>query len=234
MDQRNMDDMEDVEVEVEINVNDVGGDDMDTMDESNMPLKPVFPALNAAQMTDGRFEMRKVPVPFHRITPLKNKWMEIYTPIVNNMKLQIRMNLHSKCIELKTSEHTTDPGALQKAADFLKAFMLGFEIQDAIALLRLDDLYIDTFEIEDVKMLSGDNLSRAIGRISGKDGKTKFTIENATRTRIVLADRHIHILGSFNNIKLARDAICSLILGSPAGKVYTKLRVVSARVKERF
>jgi hypothetical protein len=26
------------------------------------------------------------------------------------------------------------------------------------------------------------------GRIAGQDGKTKFTIENASRTRIVLAD----------------------------------------------
>lgn len=58
---------------------------------------------------------------------------------------------------------------------------------------------------------------------TGKNGKTKFTIENATRTRIVLADTKIHILGSFQNIRAARDSICALILGSPAGKVYSKV-----------
>ena len=37
-----------------------------------------------------------------------------------------------------------------------------------------------------------------------QSGKTKFTLENATKTRIVLADTRVHILGSFQNIRVAR------------------------------
>ncbi|KAF8475558.1 hypothetical protein BDZ91DRAFT_769669 [Kalaharituber pfeilii] len=179
-------------------------------------------------------ETRKVPIPPHRMTPIKSSWTKIYPPLVEHLKLQVRMNLKDRAVELRSSKHTTDPSALQKGADFIRAFSLGFDVDDAIALLRLDDLYIETFEIKDVKTLNGDHLSRAIGRIAGKDGKTKFAIENTTRTRVVLADSKIHILGGFQNIRIAREAVVSLILGSPPGKVYGNLRTIAARQKERF
>lgn len=197
--------------------------------------KPRFSSANKSAGERVKLESRKVGVPPHRMTPLRNNWTKIYPPLVEHLKLQVRMNLKTKSVELRSHpRYTTDPGALQKGADFIKAFTLGFDLDDSIALLRLDDLYIETFEIKDVKTLNGDHLSRAIGRIAGKDGKTKFAIENATRTRIVLADAKIHILGGFTHIRMAREAVVSLILGSPPGKVYGNLRTVASRLKERY
>uniref|UniRef100_M4F0V1 K Homology domain-containing protein n=2 Tax=Brassica campestris TaxID=3711 RepID=M4F0V1_BRACM len=197
-----------------------------------LPTKPVFKPLKAHEMSDGKVQFRKIPVPPNRYTPLKKAWLDIYTPVYDQMKVDIRMNLKSRKVELKTRADTPDVSNLQKSADFVHAFMLGFDIPDAVALLRMDELYVESFEIKDVKTLKGEHLSRAIGRLSGKGGKTKFAIENSTKTRIVIADTRIHILGAFTNIKVARSSLCSLIMGSPAGKVYSKLRNVSARLAD--
>ncbi|PVV04397.1 hypothetical protein BB560_001107 [Smittium megazygosporum] len=200
--------------------------------ESDQMLVDEVKAPNFKPLKEKTF--RRVRIPPNRMTPLKSNWMKIYSPIVEHLNLQIRMLPRQRIVELKTCIETEDTSSIQRAADFITAFSLGFQIDDAAALLRLDELYLESFEIKDVKTLQGDHLARAIGRIAGKDGKTKFTIENASKTRIVLADTRIHILGSFNNIKIARDAISNLILGSPPGKVYANLRTIASRMKERF
>lgn len=223
----------------------VESESMDTSEEPSATLKntnrvtldqdgrPKFSSV-AQSGREVRFEQRNIAIPPHRFTPLKATWAKIYQPLVEHLHLQVRMDVRGKRVQIRTCKQTTDPGAIQKGADFLRAFTLGFDIDDAVALLRLNDLFVETFEVKDVKTLSGDHLSRAIGRIAGKDGKTKFAIENASRTRVVLADSKIHILGGFDNIKIARETIVSLILGAPPGKVYGNLRIISSRMKERF
>ncbi|KAK5263964.1 pre-rRNA-processing protein pno1 [Exophiala xenobiotica] len=189
------------------------------IDEEGRPRFAPASMQSDSSPTAVRIQSRKVPIPPHRMSPLKTNWPKIYPPLVEHLQLQVRMNIKSKAVELRTSKFTTDAGALQKGEDFVKAFTLGFDVDDAIALLRLDDLYIETFEIKDVKTLHGEHLGRAIGRIAGKDGKTKFAIENTS---------------GFQNIRIAREAVVSLILGAPPGKVYGNLRTVASRMKERF
>ena len=196
--------------------------------------QPTFQKLSAHAARGGKSEYRRIRCPAHRYTPLRENWEQLLTPLVEYLKLQVRFNTRTRSVEMKTSRHTLDTSSLQKGADFISAFMLGFEPQDAVALLRLDDLYIESFQVTDVKILRGDHLSRAIGRVAGQDGKTRFAIENATRTRIVIADSRIHLLGSYSNIRLARNAICDLILGAPPGKVYNNMRNVAKRMNERY
>ena len=181
------------------------------------------------------FEMRRVKVPHHRLPPLRRVWMDVYTPIVEQCRLEVRMNPKTKTVDIRTCKETKDKHLIQKAEDFVKAVVYGFEVADAIALLRLDDIYLEGFEVKDVRAgLHGDNLSRCIGRMSGSHGKTRYTIENVTRTRLVIADTHIYILGTTQNTRVARDAICDLIRGSPAAKVYNRIRGVMTRVNDAF
>lgn len=91
--------------------------------------RPLFPP-SAPQALHLRSETRKVPVPPHRLTPLKAHWPKIYPPLVEHLKLQVRMNTKAKSVELRTSKVTTDSGALQKGEDFVRAFMYGFDVDD--------------------------------------------------------------------------------------------------------
>ncbi|OIR59004.1 MAG: RNA-binding protein PNO1 [Amphiamblys sp. WSBS2006] len=178
-------------------------------------------------------EHRKILVPVQRLGTIKKHWAEIYRPLVDEMKLQVRMCLKTKLLEMRTCAHTADDSAVQRGEDFVHAVLAGFSPEDSLVLLRLDGMFVEGFEIKDVRTLKNDHLPRAIGRIIGTSGKTKKAIENGTKTRVVVFGTKISLLGSEQNIRTARDAVCDLILGKPPGKIYNRLRVLAARKKER-
>ena len=64
------------------------------------PRKPKFAPLSAYEQNGQRIEFRRIPVPQHRMTPLKNNWLSLYKPVTENLKLDMRMNLKTRKVLL--------------------------------------------------------------------------------------------------------------------------------------
>ena len=85
------------------------GDDeiMIDTDPTTLPSQtaaPAFPPLStAAQRTALRSETRRIPIPPHRMTPLKKDWVNIFGPLTEMLGLQVRMNVQRKCVEIRVS-----------------------------------------------------------------------------------------------------------------------------------
>lgn len=52
--------------------------------------------------------------------------MKIYTPLVEHLKLQVRFNPKAKAVEIRSHSKTVEATAVQKAAEYVKAFCNGF------------------------------------------------------------------------------------------------------------
>merc|ERR1711904_725510 len=146
-------------------------------------------------------ESRRVIIPMHRFASFKLEWATICHFITQYSQLDIKFNTMKKEVEIKNTTARKCNEQLQRAADFVMALVVGFRVQDSYALLRIDGIYTESFELKDVKTLQRTHSSRAIGRLVGKEGKVKIAIENATKTRIILDQKKIHILGLSSNIR---------------------------------
>lgn len=101
---------------------------------------------------------------------------------------------------MRTCEMTLDAGAIERGSEFVKAVVTGFSVKDSLSLLRLENIFLKSFDITDVKPLKGDHLTRAVGRIAGTKGKTKQALEANTRTRIVLEGRKWRLFQATHNL----------------------------------
>ena len=67
---------------------------------------PVFAPLgpDAAKSSSAtKAELRRVPIPPHRMSPLKKDWVNIFGPLTELLGLQVRMNVQKRCVEMRVS-----------------------------------------------------------------------------------------------------------------------------------
>ncbi|RZC36550.1 hypothetical protein BDFB_007413, partial [Asbolus verrucosus] len=76
--------------------------------EGKVRNRPNPKRIRTKSYSESKDNMRKIPVPAHRYTPLKENWLKIFTPIVEHLNLQVRFNLKTRNVEIKTCEATGD------------------------------------------------------------------------------------------------------------------------------
>lgn len=55
----------------------------------------------SSQSSPLKSEIRRIPIPPHRMTPLKKDWINIFGPLTEILGLQVRMNVQRKCVEAR-------------------------------------------------------------------------------------------------------------------------------------
>lgn len=147
-----------------------------------------------------------------------------------NVKLTVDVNQGIVTIEPK--ENTTIDEII-KAKSVIEAISYGFDIDTALEL-KNENYILDVIDLRDfIEKSKLSHYTRIKGRIIGEEGKAKKSIEELTGTRIVISDKVIAIIGEYENVKAAREAIEMLIQGRQHSTVYKWLKNWRREFKRR-
>ncbi len=122
---------------------------------------------------------------------------------------------------LVTIEGEDADGFIQ-AVEMVKAIARGFSPERAAILLEDPDLYLEIIELSEY---AGNDakIERIRGRIIGRDGKSRSQIQDMTATEISVYGKTVAIIGTLEQVKIAREAIEMLIKGVSHESVFAFL-----------
>ena len=156
-----------------------------------------------------------IAIPEERIKILRND-----RKLENELKKLLNIKLK---IDDDISIEGEDSIQLLRTKEVIKAFGRGFDTDSSLNLLD-EDYFLETIE---VKAFAGKSRDRQItlkGRVIGKDGKTKKMIEKYAEVEISIYGKTISIIGKWDNIRIAREAIEMLLSGCKHNTVYRFLK----------
>lgn len=133
-------------------------------------------------------------------------------------KLDIEKKTRTKIVIEDEVEVQGEPLDVMTATNILTAISRGFSPKNACGLLDEEN----TISIIDLPK-DENRLRRIRSRLIGTKGKCRRNLELLTGTKISIYGRTAAIIGSYENIELAEDAITRLIKGFSHSNVYAYL-----------
>jgi ribosomal RNA assembly protein len=149
-------------------------------------------------------------------------------------KLQVKLEVDSEgSVTIVLSEKASDPSLLLKAKDVVTAIGRGFSPEVAFRLIRNED---EIFDMVDLRLIFGrseSDIKRVKGRIIGADGKTRRLIEELTEADVVVYGHTVGLIGSFEQVDAAHNAVQMIIEGCQHHTVYNYLQKKRTELKKQ-
>lgn len=174
-----------------------------------------------------------VRIPEERIGVLVGPEGKIKQYIENKLDVNLQIESSAGGVNIILSEKTADPSRLFKAKDIVSAIGRGFSPDHAFRLIRNDDEIFDFINLRYIFGRSESDIRRVKGRIIGSGGKTRRLIEELTESSVVIYGHTIGIIGTFNQVDIAKNAIQMIIDGSQHTTVYKFLQRKRSELKKQ-
>ena len=171
-----------------------------------------------------------IRIPEDRIGVLIGKSGKIKSKIEKTCS--VKLAIDSKNGEVKVfSDIVDEKFQTFKALEIITAIGRGFSPQKAVRLLKGENT-LHVINLREFGAKSPEQMERIKGRIIGNDGKARVNMENLSNADITVYGKTVSVIGEPTQLKLAIDAIESLLSGSMHGHVYKKIEF--ARRQQKF
>lgn len=154
-------------------------------------------------------ESIEIKVPSDRIGVIIGKEGSVKKAIEEKTECKIKIDSKNGVITLTRGENAV---GFLKAKDVINAIARGFNPEIALKILDDDFTVLETIDLS--SYVSQKSMERIKGRIIGKEGKMRRLIEETLNVHVSVYDKYVSIIGNFENVSAAREAIEMLIDGA--------------------
>jgi ribosomal RNA assembly protein len=149
-------------------------------------------------------------------------------------RLQVKIEVDTEgSVNIVLSEKASDSSLLLKAKDVVTAIGRGFSPEVVFRLIRNEEEIFDLIDLRLIFGRSESDIKRIKGRVIGADGKTRKLIEELTEADIVVYGHTVGLIGSFEQVDAAHNAVQMIIDGCQHHTVYNYLQKKRTELKKQ-
>ena len=162
-------------------------------------------------------------IPRERVGVLVGQAGNTKSAIETKLFVDLKVDSPSGTVEIGVKPDAPDPSGALQAKDIVVAIGRGFSPERAFKLFN-EETALDIIDLHDFFGKNEAEIRRIDGRIIGREGKSRRILEELTGASISVSGHTVSIIGNYEAIAMAKDALEKLIKGRQHGTVYKFLK----------